>query len=105
MSAVKILSETIAGRLVTADGLIYFLTPCCHASGTGTSGGVACRSCYQPVRSIYGWGAAIDAPDTVRELALIVAEAWGDTPTKYHDGFAQAMLKGAKRAVRTPVVL
>lgn len=42
-------------KLVTADGIAYYLTLCCDASVTGVEmtaanpHGVACRSCYQPI--------------------------------------------------------
>jgi len=37
------------GQLAYAQGIVYYLTPCCEASTKGSGDGVVCRHCYQPV--------------------------------------------------------
>lgn len=38
---------------------LFPLTPCCHASGTGSGEGVACRNCYAYVDSYFGGSAVV----------------------------------------------
>ena len=47
------------GRLTVSDGIAYYLTPCCGASGKGSAGsrtGVVCRSCYSDMAADFGDG-------------------------------------------------
>lgn len=41
---------------VESGGAVYFLTPCCHASGKGSASetGVVCRRCYTVVSPAFG---------------------------------------------------
>lgn len=43
------------GILAVNDGIVFYLTECCKASGKGSSNsptGVCCRACYQPVPEV-----------------------------------------------------
>jgi hypothetical protein len=41
-------------QFAECDGLIYPLTPCCHASAKGCDGYVGCRRCYQELEPGFG---------------------------------------------------
>lgn len=56
IAAPTLLAEDMIGRLVLADGMVYYLTSCCGASATGSADGVACRACYRPVSHELGRG-------------------------------------------------
>ena len=43
---VAVLIADHLGLLAVSDGIVYYLTPCCRASVTGTTDGTACRACY-----------------------------------------------------------
>lgn len=51
------------GNWVVADSdqstYLYPLTPCCHATGTGTDYGTACRNCYRLVGWYFGGEASV----------------------------------------------
>ena len=51
-----LLVNDFRGQLVTSDGIAYYLTPCCQASGKGSGDGIVCRACYRPVADTYGMG-------------------------------------------------
>jgi len=53
---VVLASDSVGGTLVAQDGIVYYLTDCCKASGKGGQHGVICRSCYRPVSDVYGMG-------------------------------------------------
>ena len=43
-------------EFVKCCGVIYPLTPCCHASAKGCDGYTGCRKCYAEVPSEFGAG-------------------------------------------------
>ena len=47
-------------KVALYSGIVYFLTPCCGASGKGSDGGIVCRACYHDVDDIYGDGWTLD---------------------------------------------
>jgi hypothetical protein len=53
---VTLLAHDYNGRLVCCDGIVYYLTDCCQASGKGGASGVVCRACYRPVADQFGDG-------------------------------------------------
>jgi len=102
----KVLSETTFGGVAVDDGMIYLLTPCCAASGTGTGGGVACRGCYRPVGDIFGWAVMADDPGAVASVAGVVARGWADTANDPAVArFATFVVRQAQRIGRVPVVV
>lgn len=50
--------------IVSSDGVLYYLTDCCRASGKGSIAQgipcVTCRNCYREVDSIFGDGWRVD---------------------------------------------
>lgn len=63
LTAKRFVGVDADGDLVVAQhGLVYALTPCCQASGTGTQSGVACRACYWPVSPKFGGAAVVAVP-------------------------------------------
>lgn len=76
--------DSIGGELVVSDGVVYYLTECCKASGKGGEHGVICRACYRPVADVYGtawmvsdnaaWARyALDLVPTLEQFAVKVA--------------------------------
>lgn len=60
------IARTICGVSIgLANGYVYPLTPCCEASGKGSNGGIVCRSCYEPVESVYAVCAEADNVEAV----------------------------------------
>lgn len=59
----RILSTDYRGTLAVNDHIVFYLTPCCQASVTGTENGIACRACYNPVDPVLGlaWMTSDDA--------------------------------------------
>lgn len=54
-----ICSDPIGGFLTAQDGIVYYLTDCCGASGKGSVNsptGVCCRKCYREVDAVFGMG-------------------------------------------------
>lgn len=51
-----VVHEFIDGAQVAVDetGAVFFLTPCCHASGKGAESGVVCRRCFTEVSWCFG---------------------------------------------------
>jgi hypothetical protein len=73
------LAQDFCGTLVALDGIAYYLTACCQASGKGGADGVICRACYRPVADTFGMGWLVtDADAWVRYLADNVAAAVAD---------------------------
>lgn len=44
------------GVLAVNAGIVFYLSPCCSASATGSGNGVACRACYRPIADALGMG-------------------------------------------------
>lgn len=62
------LPERFEGMIwAVSHGIIYPLTDCCEASGTGseTPTGVACRGCYATVSEDYGMGFLLDGSEAM----------------------------------------
>lgn len=58
-----------------SDGMAFYTTACCGASGKGSSdseSGVVCRACYHDVDSIYGTG---PTADVLAQVPGVPAEA------------------------------
>ncbi|AXN53277.1 hypothetical protein PBI_THONKO_5 [Mycobacterium phage Thonko] len=53
--AAQIITSTLAGDIVTEDGVGYWLTACCGAAVTGVCEGSACKGCYRVVDSRLGF--------------------------------------------------
>jgi hypothetical protein len=70
---VKTLIETPNGSLAANDGMVYFLTPCCGATATGTEDGTACRGCYTLIDDYYGAAVSVSDRDAVRRVAVMLA--------------------------------
>lgn len=55
---VVLLVKDNVGQLAASDGIVYYLTPCCQASVTGTMAGdrpiTGCRACYREVDDALG---------------------------------------------------
>lgn len=59
-------SDVLGGFLCMQDGMLYYVTNCCGASGKGSvnmPSGVCCRACYKDVGAVYGdcWQVESDA--------------------------------------------
>lgn len=69
------------------DAMIYPLTPCCQASGTGSYVGdepaVVCRSCYREVPAFYGDFA--DADQGAADVATFIADMTHGRCPQPHD--------------------
>jgi hypothetical protein len=62
--------------IAVQDNLAYPLTPCCGASGKGSSNvesGVVCRSCYQEVDPMFGDCAPLYSVPMARPTEDIIA--------------------------------
>lgn len=70
-----VLETTTAGRIVWDEetGLVYLLTPCCHASAKGTTRGIVCRGCYAPVGMRYADGTIATSQVAAANMAAKIA--------------------------------
>jgi hypothetical protein len=90
LSSPVMLANDGLGRLVVCDGMCYYLTECCGASGKGSGEGIVCRSCYRPVGDQYGMGWLVSDSDAWARYALqMVGEYVGEN--------AAVMMRAAMR--------
>ena len=86
------------GAVAASEGLIFFLSKCCGASATGTTGGTACRSCYTLIDPLYGACVSVTDRFAVRDLAGYLAEFEGVRVAQRHNLLAaQIVSKEASR--------
>ena len=92
-----VLIATRDGKIVTSDKIIYFLTPCCNASATGTQYGTACRGCYHQIDPDYGMAATVDGATALDDVTMMVAWLYGASKitSKIKDDAANALEKAA----------
>lgn len=84
MSNVNTYHKAPWGSIAGSDGLLYFLTPCCGASATGTIGGTGCRGCYELIDPLYGMCVTVTDHHAVRDLASYIAEFEGVRQEQRH---------------------
>lgn len=96
---VRIFAEGEWGALAATEGMVYFLSPCCRASATGTEHGAACRACYTPLPSIYGAAVMHNEPRASAILHSFLEEVTGQN---WDRGFAQGVIGRVGSSERHP---
>lgn len=102
--SVTTIAQDFRGRLAVSDGMAYYLTPCCGASGKGSAGsytGVVCRACYVDVDLDYGMGWMVsDEEAWTGYAAAFVAAGMRDhreLPANVREHNRQVLARGAAR--------
>jgi hypothetical protein len=74
------------GGIVGNGGLLFPLTPCCQASGTGTGTrtGHICFGCGQPVLAVFRRAVRVTDHFATRDLAAILAAMEGVSVVQRH---------------------
>lgn len=83
--------------IAVQDGLAYPLTPCCLASGKGSSNvesGVVCRACYREVDAVFGSAAPMyDVPGAWPTERIVAS--WVPSAEDFEVAAAVAWMKSA----------
>jgi hypothetical protein len=80
------------GGIIGNGGLLFPLTPCCLASGTGPRDAAACFGCGQPVPAVFQRSVRVTDYFAARDLAAILAGMEDVPAVQRHRDLAGAII-------------